>query len=134
MPDWSIKIVKSGSGAAFQPDIQGYNPGDPLPAQQDDLVTWNNTTKKKHQPWPTDSNYNLLPSSEVPPTGPNYLSNPIPAGQSSRPSYDVAQPTPPVTTPPTPPPQSWTVYYACKLHPTSKTERGTIEATVYPTD
>jgi hypothetical protein len=130
MPDWSIKIVNSstGKGAAFQVDLQGYAPGDPLPAQQDDLVSWNNTTKKTHQPWPTDSNYDPLPESEVLPRGSaNYLCDPIPPGESSTPAYDVAQPqttTPPVT---------WTVYYYCKLHPDIETERGSIEASVPPT-
>ena len=127
MPDWSIKIVpaSSGGGAAFQPDIQGYNQGDPAPAQQDDLVTWNNTTDDTHQPWPTDSNYNPLSDADVLPRGSaTYLSDPIPAGKSSRPSYDVAQPDGS--------PQTWIVYYFCKLHPTIDTERGSIEATIPP--
>jgi hypothetical protein len=131
MPDWSIKIVpsNSGSGAAFQPDLNGYEQGDALIAQQDDLVSWNNTTDDTHQPWPTDSNYNPLSEAEVMPRGgPNYLSDPIPGGESSRPSYDVALPA---GLPP--PPNSWTVYYYCKLHPTIETERGTIEATTPPT-
>ena len=126
MSDWSIKIVKapSGKGAAFEPDLQGYNPGDPLPAQQDDLVTWNNTTNKTHQPWPTDENYNPLPASQVPRGSKLYLSDPIPPQQSSRPNYDVAQPADK--------PDSWTVYYYCKVHPKVTSERGTIEATVVP--
>ena len=129
MADWSIKIIPaaSGRGAAFQPDLQGYGPGDPLPAQEDDLVTWNNTTEDEHQPWPTDSNYSPLSEAVVLPRGgPNYLSDPIPAGNSSTPAYDVAQPNT------TPPPDSWTVYYYCKLHPMITSERGTIEATVPP--
>ena len=123
MPDWSIKIVSTGSGAraAFVPDLVGAKPGDPLQAQQDDLVTWNNTTKQTHQPWPTDSHYKPLPDSQVPRGSANYLSDPIPAGQSSRPSYDVAQPDDE--------PETWTVYYCCKQHPT---ERGKIIATVVP--
>lgn len=127
MADWSIKIVpaSSGGGAAFAPDIQGYGPGDPLPVQQDDLVTWNNTTNETHQPWPTDSSYNPLSEAEVLPRGSaNYLSDPIPAGQSSRPSYDAALPDGN--------PQAWTVYYFCKLHPDIESERGTMEATVPP--
>ena len=118
MPDWSIKIVSasSGGGAAFQPDLQGYSQGDPLPAQQDDLVSWNNTTDDTHQPWPTDSNYNPLSDADVLPRGSaTYLSDPIPAGKSSRPSYDVAQPDGS--------PQTWTIYYFCKLHPTIETGR-----------
>lgn len=124
MPDWSIKIISTSAGAAFVPDLQGANPGDPLQAQQDDLVTWNNTTGDSHQPWPTDSSYDPLPAERG---SANYLSDEIPPGESSRPSYDVAQP---VTDPP---PDNWTVYYYCKLHPTVETERGTIEATTVPT-
>lgn len=130
MPDWSIKIVpsQSGSGAAFQPDLQGYNPGDPLPAQQDDLVSWNNTTDDEHQPWPTDSNYNPLSEADVLPRGgPNYLSDPIPGGDSSRPAYNVTQPSS------TPAPDTWIVYYYCKLHPDIESERGTIAAIAPPT-
>jgi hypothetical protein len=133
MPDWSIKIVPAatGDGAAFQPDLQGYEPGDPLIAQQDDLVTWSNTTNDTHQPWPTDPNYNPLSEADVLPRGSaNYLSDPIPPDESSRPSYDVAQPTPP---PPAKPPNNWTVYYFCKLHPDIETERGTIQASTPPT-
>ena len=133
MADWSIKIVPaaSGSGAAFVPDIIGYGPGDPLPAQQDDLVTWSNMTKETHQPWPTDSSYNPLSEANVLPRGSaNYMSDPILPDESSRPSYDVSQPTLP---PPAKPPNNWTVYYFCKLHPNVETERGTIQASVPPT-
>jgi hypothetical protein len=128
MADWSIKIVPaaSGDGAAFAPDLIGYGPGDPLPAQQDDLVTWSNLTKETHQPWPTDSNYVPLSEAQVMPRGsPNYMSDPIPPGTSSRPSYDVSQPSTK--------PNAWTVYYFCKSHPDIETERGTIEATLAPT-
>ncbi|HEV7425788.1 MAG TPA: hypothetical protein VGQ46_05435 [Thermoanaerobaculia bacterium] len=59
----------------------------------DDLVTWNNTTEDEHQPWPADDTYTAQPNDQVLPRGgPNYLSDIIPAGGSSRPSYDVAQP------------------------------------------
>ncbi len=123
MPDWSIKIVPSGSGgAAFVPDLQGAKPGDPLRAQQDDLVTWNNTTGDSHQPWPTNSSYQPL---QVQRTSAEYLSDVVAAGGSSRPSYDVAQPSPTS--------QTWTIYYYCKLHPNVATERGTIIGTAVPT-
>ena len=128
MPDWSIKIVpsSSGTGAAFQPDLKGKNPGDPLECMVDDLVTWNNTTHDQHQPWPADSSYNALPNDQVLPRGgPNYLSDIVPAGGSSRPSYDVAQPST------QPPPQTWTVYYICALHPYVESERGTIIGNAY---
>ena len=132
MPDWSIKIVPStaGEGAAFVPDLKGKKAGDPLECMVDDLVTWNNTTKDEHQPWPADSSYTALPNDQVLPRGgPNYLSDIIAAGGSSRPSYDVAQPAavPPATTPPT----QWTVYYVCALHPYVESERGTIIGNTY---
>jgi hypothetical protein len=123
MPDWSIKIVQADSGAAFVPDLYGAKPGDALQAQQDDLVTWNNTTNDAHQPWPSDANYDPLPDSQVLPRGSAaYLSDVIPAQGSSRPSYDVAQPAGQ--------PATWTVYYCCKLHPEVPSERGTIVGAV----
>ena len=70
MPDWSIKIVPAESPttdvpAAFVPDLSGAQPGTPLTAQVDDIVTWNNTTSDPHQPWPADANYNPLPDAQV---------------------------------------------------------------------
>ena len=125
MPDWSIKIVQSsGDGAEFVPDLKGKSAGDPLECMADDLVTWNNTTKEEHQPWPADASYNALPNDQVLPRGgPNYLSDIIPAGGSSRPSYDVAQPASA--------PAQWTVYYICALHPYVESERGTIIGNAY---
>ena len=127
MPDWSIKIVQTQKGAAFQPDLQGYGPGSPLPAQQDDLVTWANTTGQTHQPSLTDSNYNPITPDPVRGTK-NYMSDPIPPNQSSRPSWDVSGP--PASDPKA---QSWTIYYFCKLHPNEQSERGTIQASAVPT-
>ena len=130
MPDWSIKIVPAVNPttdvpAAFVPDLSGAQPGTPLTAQVDDIVTWNNTTKHSHQPWPADAHYNPLPDSQFLPRGSaNYLSDVIPPDTSSRPSYDVAQPAAK--------PATWTVYYCCKLHPTVVSERGTIIGTVPP--
>ena len=127
MPDWSIKIVPSpsGGGAAFQPDLEGAAPGDPLRTMQDDLVTWNNTTRQVHQPWPANADWALFPDDQVQRGTPNYLSDPVPPRESSRPSYDVAQPTPSK-------PASWTVYYVCKNHPSVESERGKIIGTAYP--
>ncbi len=127
MADWSIKIVSTKNGVGFQPDLQGAKVGDPLQAQQDDLVSWNNTTNDTHQPWPTDSNYQPLFSENQANANPDlYLSDPIPAGESSSPGYDVARPDGDQG------PQNWTVYYFCKLHPTAKSERGTIKGTIPP--
>ena len=95
MPDWSIKIIPDANGvpAAIVPDLRGSKPGDPLQAQVDDLVSWNNTTDRPCQPWPTDAEYNPLPDNQVSTTIGNYLSDSIPAGMSSRPLYDVVMPT-----------------------------------------
>jgi hypothetical protein len=128
MPDWSIKIVRaaSGGGAAFQPDVPGSRPGDPLTATQDDLVSWNNTTGQAHQPWQTDSNYQPLSDAWVAAHPDLYMSDSIPGNRSSSPAYDVSQPGG------QPPPNSWTIYYFCKLHPAVKSERGTIDGAVPP--
>lgn len=113
MADWSIKIVPSGTGtgAAFVPDLQGAQPGDPLQAQQDDLVSWNNTTKQSHQIG--------LPNDPLTGLAQTFVSDPIPAGESSRPSYDTGQ--------------IGTINYYCMTHPTEATERGTIIVTAVPT-
>jgi hypothetical protein len=126
MPDWSIRIVASQSGTSFIPDLHGAQAGDPLQASQDDLVTWNNTTNEEHQPWPTDAEYNPYPDDQVQRGTASYLSDVIPAGDSSRPSYDVVQPSNPA-------PSTWTIHYFCKLHPSALTERGRIFGTVIPT-
>jgi hypothetical protein len=108
----AVNIVRSGSGATFDPKVRS--------AIQDDLINWNNTTKDTHQPWPTDSNYKPL---QVAKGSPQYLADAIPPGQSSL-TYRVAQPS---GNPP-----SWTVYYCCKLHPNDSGERGTIFVPVPP--
>ena len=41
---WSIKIVPAGDGVRFDPDVFGIEPGQPLKAQEGDLVSWNNET------------------------------------------------------------------------------------------
>ncbi len=88
MPDWSVKIIPDASGVpvAIVPDLKGSKPGDPLQAQVDDLVSWNNTTDKPCQPWPTDWKYQPLPGAQ------QGLSDQIPAGMSSSPLYDVVMP------------------------------------------
>lgn len=117
MPDWSIKIVPSdsGVGAAFVPDLNEAQQGDPLLAQQFDLVSWNNTTNDTHQiGLPNDPLSGLAV----------FETEPIPAGRSSSPLYNVAQPNV------SPSPPAWTITYYCLLHPS---EKGTISATVIAT-
>lgn len=87
MADWSVKIIADANGVpvAIVPDLHGSKPGDPLQVQEDDLVSWNNTSNRPCQPWPTDWKYQPL-------LGAQGLSNQIPAGTSSRPLYNVAMP------------------------------------------
>ena len=78
MPDWLIEIVS----------VTPANPGDPTaafnPATQDvlqwDNITWKNSTKGEHQPVPLN-----------PPT-PAWGVDPVPAGESSNPTYSVKAP------------------------------------------
>jgi plastocyanin len=114
MPDWTVRIVPASTGGGkFSPSA--------LQAQQDDLVCWNNTTNETHQPWPTDDEYNPL---DVSRTSDQYLSDEIPAGRSSRPSYNLGQPSGS--------PANWTVYYYCATHPERTNERGVILAQETP--
>ncbi|HJQ27142.1 MAG TPA: hypothetical protein VKA60_24855 [Blastocatellia bacterium] len=103
MPDWSIKIIPGSKGATFAPN--------PLPAEQDDLVSWNNTTDDTHQIEVTAPEQNP------------FRTHPIPAGEPSSPAYDVAQP-------PKSKPANWTATYRCILH---ADEQGTIKARIVPT-
>jgi hypothetical protein len=109
MPDWSIKIVPAEKPtkdvpAAFVPDLRGAQPGTPLTAQVDDIITWNNTTNHDHWPWPVDADGNPLPDNQVSTAKGNYLSDRIRAGMPSSPSFDVPMQTAPIN-------------YCCKLHP-----------------
>ena len=93
MADWPIKIVP------------GANPDDPpkfvcvlqpnsgpglLLAQAGDSLHWYNDTTKPQQPWPADDTFKPLPPDKVGPRGQpksNYLSDEIPPGHSSRPTW-----------------------------------------------
>jgi plastocyanin len=107
MPDWSIRIVPSdtGEGAMFDPPV--------LNTQQDDLVSWNNTTNDTHQIG--------LPNDPLTGLAEDFVSEPIPADESSRPGYDTATNATsfPVT-----------ITYYCLIHPS---ERGTIIVSAVPT-
>jgi hypothetical protein len=126
MPDWSIKIVPAqnpapDAPAAFQPDLFASKPCDPLRVQDDDIVTWNNTTGDAHWPWQTDQNFVPFSDAKVQADPTLNLSNPIQPGKSSRPSYSVLMPNPAA--------KSGTIYYCCKYHPK---ECGTIVVTAVP--
>jgi hypothetical protein len=123
--DWSVKIVPAANPtpsapAAFQPDLMNSQPGDPLYVQDDDIVTWNNTTDDTHWPWPTDANFKPVaqdPVTKDPVTTDLKLSDPIEPNMSSRPSYNVLKP------------DGGTIYYCCWLH---QEERGTIVVSAIP--
>ena len=109
MPVWSIKIVAGAAGAPakFIADNPAIPAGNPLLVFAGDLVSWNNTTGDRHQPWPTDSNFVKLTDAQVGTHGePNYLSDEIPAHQSSTPSWTAV--ASPIT--------AKTIFYCCKLH------------------
>ena len=116
MADWLVNIVIGDSGdAEFVVGLPGAKQGQPLQADQDDLVTWNNETNDQHQLWETDSNYDPVSQSSLPGL--------VKPGMSSD-TYDCAQPTWQ--------PASWTVYYYCSLHPHNELERGSIQVAALP--
>jgi len=113
MADWSIRIVPNpmplaGRPVLLVPDLVGALPGDPLDAQVDDLVSWNNESGQSYQPWPTDQNGNPLavggktpppapppPPQQAPPNPPFpalYITNMVPPNRSSTPAYNVVMP------------------------------------------
>lgn len=106
--DWAIDIITSGTGAAFQPKLPNSKPGDPLNAQEGDIVTWGNRTNDVHQPWPTVGNQPNGDPAPPPATG---LCDPIAANDSSRPQFVVNRKP------------GEQINYCCRYHPT---ERGQI--------
>jgi hypothetical protein len=138
MPTWSIEIVEKDGKTSFSPANQN--------ALQDDLISWNNTTNDRHQPWMitsvgpppvpvADPRKKIDPNKPLdecsnPPGPPNfdpksrmvptYLSDCIPPGGSSRPAYDVGQA-----------PGTKVLYY-CKVHPAEASEQGSITVVAQP--
>ena len=90
---WSIMIVpaQSGGGVQFTPDVFGANPGDPLKAQNSDLVSWDNQTKDEHQFSRSDTKVSLC--------------DPIAGWESSTPAYVITDTAPA------------TITYVCLNHP-----------------
>lgn len=116
MADWLVNIVIGPKGQAqFVVGLPNARQGQPLNADQDDLVSWSNQTNDQHQLWETDQDYNPLGQSGMPGL--------IKPGQSSD-TYDCAQPAWQ--------PASWTVYYYCSLHPHNELERGSIQVAALP--
>jgi hypothetical protein len=106
--DWSIKITPAATGtlAVFTPDLLGANPGDPLPAGNADIISWNNRTADAHWPWALGPDGEPLSEEEAKAQG-LYLSDETPAWESSSPGYVTLAPST----------GSTTINYICKLHP-----------------
>jgi hypothetical protein len=92
---WVIRIVAAAhpeDPPQFVPQLQAGGPQGLL-AEAGDSVSWTNDTMDTQQPWPADANFNPLPANQVGQrgqAGSNFLSDPIPPGHSSRPSWIVA--------------------------------------------
>ena len=105
--DWSIKITPAATGtlAVFTPDLLGAEPGQALPAENADIVSWNNRTDQPHWPWPLGLDGQPLSEAEAKAQG-LYLSDETPAWESSSPGYVTIAPAT----------GSTTINYICKLH------------------
>jgi hypothetical protein len=69
----SIKIVKLPDGTtAFKPDVVNATPGQPLGANVDDTLTWDNQTKENH--WPVAIEPPLFLTDDI---SPGDVSDPI---------------------------------------------------------
>lgn len=105
--DWSIMIVTSGGSTQFQPDIPNSKPGDPLQAENADLISWNNRTGENHWPWAIDpTTGEPFTSAAAAQDAGLYLSDEVEKWQSSSPAYVTAAPAS----------GSTTIDYICKLH------------------
>ncbi len=106
--DWSIKITPPTSGtlAVFTPDLLGAQPGQSLPAENADIISWNNRTSEPHWPWPLGSDGQPLSEEDAKVQG-LYLCDEIPEWESSSPGYVTIAPAT----------GSATINYICKIHP-----------------
>lgn len=106
--DWSIKITPRTSGtlAVFTPDLLGAQPGQSLPAENADIISWNNRTSDPHWPWPLGSDGQPLSEEDAKVQG-LYLCDEIPEWESSSPGYVTNAPAT----------GSSTINYICKNHP-----------------
>jgi len=119
--DWSIKIspAASGSGAVFTPDLLGAQPGEPLQAENADIISWNNRTGDSHWPWALQSDGQPYPSAAAAQAAGAYLSDEIAAWGTSTPGYVTTAPKAGRTI----------IDYICKIHPT-ETGSIVVKATV----
>ena len=108
--DWSIKIIPFENSVTFEPDFPGAQPGQPLHAQDADLVSWNNRTGADHWPWAIDpSTGQPFQTKQAATAAGLYLCDDVQAWQSSDPAYLCVAPkigNPPVT-----------INYICRYHP-----------------
>lgn len=113
--DWSIMITPNstkGDPDNYTPDVMGAKAGDPLQTSNADIVSWNNRTPDRHQPWPLGPDGKPLSDAEAHAQG-LFLADVIPAWQSSTPGYVTDAPATGTTT----------IEYTCTIHPD---ERGSI--------
>lgn len=93
MADWPIKILPGATPddpPEFVCELQAAVPKGQLLVQAGDSIHWYNGTTKPQRPWPTDNDFNPLPRDKVGKRGAqntNYLSDKIPPGHSSRPTW-----------------------------------------------
>lgn len=108
-----IAIVIRDGGGGWSLSSNSYTQvGTPLNVTPGQTLYWfNKSNSLTHQPWQADSNYNLLPQSN--------LSGPL---QPNTTSAIYTTDAPSGSTPAT----GWTIYYGCKQHPTNPNEQGQI--------
>jgi hypothetical protein len=102
---WSINIIPGEACAVFAPDVYATNPGDPLKAQNKDVISWSNRTEQVHQPWPATADWQVDNNAQG-------LCETIQPWTASDPAYLVTDKAPA------------TINYVCLLHPN---EHGQIE-------
>src|SRR5947208_2102172 len=91
--DWSIMIVSAGSSVAFQPDVPNSHPGQPLQAEDADLISWNNRTGAAHWPWAIDPGTGQpFPTAAAAQTAGLYLCDDVDPWQSSSPAFLTTAP------------------------------------------
>src|SRR5688500_17161684 len=95
---WSINIIDGDSCAVFAPDTFKGNPGDPLQAQNKDVVSWSNRTEQVHQPWPATDDWQVDQDGQG-------LCEAIQPWTASTPAYIVTDNAPK------------TINYVCLIHP-----------------
>ena len=101
---WSITILDLGNGQiAFQPAVPGAQLNQPLGVNQDDLVTWNNTTNNT-----LTLNRSIRPARSSPTRfRPGQVSDPMFKVGAASVTYSCTNPTTPqhsIQLPPPPPP------------------------------